>query len=331
MCAKDTSAPEDVPSEPEDGGDESTEEIRPRITGEPAARVGAYAELHGLSQREATEQLILIATGAQDVGERVEAMDAKLERVLEELQAPGVGAPVEDNGVVADGAVRAKIDYNNLSWNHQEPISRDEAQFSNSAVLKHTPRTRVPVVRGILLDEERERLSERELRELIMDVFGCARATADGYLQTGQHRSWHPHPELEISRQTDLFEKLQEQLLRVVDPGSKDKVRSCSSLEELFTEHDTVTNSDGEILRVWEPKPQYFVSERLFNARTRQTLWKLEAFLKERTRSGKAKLLFTRVLAYAQERGDLTEEQAAEIRTELQEEGVELPSDSWWE
>lgn len=314
MCAKDTSPPE----------------IRPRISGSPAERVRQYAQEKGITQSEAAEQLVMIATGARDVGQNVEAMNAKLDRVLQEMQAPGVGAPVENGQVAADGATLEKINYNNLTWDHSEPISREEADFASKDVVRMTPRTRVPVIRGILLDEgyseDGSSISEERLLGVIRDVFECAPQTAENYLERGAHRSWYPHPECYLGG-SDLLGDLKEQLRGELSDYKLEKV---SSLSELLS--DRIKDDDDEIKEVWQSSTAYYLhssSEQLHTAYARALLNRIANYLRGEPDSVKWQLMFTRVAAYAREHSQTPEEEISALEEELREEDVPLPSE-WW-
>lgn len=317
MCAKDTST---------GTVDPESREVRPRISGEAAQQLQTFAERNDMTQSEAAEHLIKLATGATSIGTEISSINSKLDRVLEGLQAPGVASPVEEDGLAADGATTAKLNYDELSPGHSEPIAPDESNFEHPSVVKHTPRTRVPVMRGILLHEDVESLPERELLQRLQSTFGCSQPTAEGYVEHGMHRSWYPNPERGIES-PQLLEEIKSELKSHPQTDSK-RIDKCSSISELMPE--TVETTGGEVHPVWDPSSEIYVDERLYRAKLTFLLSRLSQFLQDRPKSGKTKLLLVSSMDYARAQAGMGEK-VQELRAELSEEGIQLPESGWYQ
>lgn len=316
MCAKDA----------DDTGEAETASVFARVQPETKRKLEEYMEARGLSQRAALEQIIHIVTDSADLGETVQEMDAKLERVLQELEAPGVGAPVEDAGVVADGATRARTDYDALQWWHSVELSRDEADFAEPGVVSQTPRHRIPVMRGILLEESTPRLSESELRAELMEVFECTPQTAGNYVETGTFKSWYPAPMYRLNRGEE-FERLKERIAEEGDTAAQ----GLESMAELFPEQ--VERVEEGMAEVWESQPEYILTEQLNDALLRRAIQRVRLFMQQHApRSFKGAHVLALLLHLRVEEGELSEEGREERERELSEvDGVHVAQRGWWE
>lgn len=301
-----------------------------RVSTEAKRQIEEYKELHDCTQWEAVDSLIKIAAGSTDVATQIESMDAKLQRVLEQLDAPGIGQQLADGQVAADGAVTQQLDYDNLPPKHDLEISIEEADFSDPEVVSQTPRARVPVIRGILLDNDRERISPGELETLTRDVFGCTLPTAQNYLEYGSGKAWYPDPGWQLTQSEELWSAMKEEMLEAGVP--KGKLRRAGGLQAYCSDRVTISGEDRptEERYVLPVEEEYLLEEQMFNAKIRQILSNMEHYLRERPKAGKYKLLLERVLALGQEQGDLQAETAEELRERLESEGVQLPNREWW-
>lgn len=303
-------------------------QLHSRVSREAMEQVEQYADLHDCPKWEAVDRLIKIGAGGTDVATQVDAMDAKLQRVLEELQAPGIGSEISEDGIAADGALSAKIDYDNLQWRHSVEISPEEAAFSDPSVVSQTPRSRVPVVRGILLDRDTTRVTHGELVTLIRDVFNCTLPTAEGYAETGEHKSWYPHPGWELTRNEALWSRLKDEMVEAGVPERALELKD--GMQDYCSERVQLDEERGEryVLPVEE---EYLVDDALFNAQIRQIVSNMEHQIREHTSSGKYKLLLEWVFHYGQQHGDLAQSEIDDVRERIRDAGAELPGRNWWE
>ena len=313
-----------------DAGGSGRVQLHCRVSTEAKQQIEEYAELHDCAQWEAVDSLIKIAAGSTDVGRQIESMDAKLQRVLEQLDAPGIGQQLADGQVAADGAVTQKIDYDNLPWEHDLEISSEEADFSDPSVVSQTPRSRVPVIRGILLGNDRERITPGELTALTRGVFDCTLPTARGYVETGSGKSWYPDPGWYLTESEDLWIAFKEEMQ---EAGVAERVLEQKEGFQSYCSEKVEISREGrptEERYVLPVEEEYLVERELFNAKIRQILSNMEQQLREHPKSGKFKLLLEWYLAYGQREGDLQESDVEAVRERLEKAGVQLPNREWW-
>lgn len=319
------------------GSEAEPVKIYPRIQEETHERLEDYCEQHNLSKSAGVDKLLRIALGDGDTGKRVEELEAKLDTVLEALDAPTVGSPEqreqnrqlreeregESGDVITDGAATQKVDYDNLTPEHTVSLEPDEADYSDKETVRCTQTARVPVMRGLMLERVDGVVPESEVTELAKDTFGCTHRTARSYVEWGHGRSWYRNPATVIE-EDGVFEQLTEEL---EERGKAHRIERTDSLRDLL---GRIRTDDGETQHIWSNEATVTLDERLQEARTRKLLTRL--FEAACSSPGRAEysLLYARVLAYARKHESVDAQLISEQLSELEAAGVEAPS-RWWE
>lgn len=335
MCAKMNGREEGSPET-----DESDEwkRLNVRVSPDAISIANSHANKWGCSRAEAVDRMIRIASGSTDLGSEILEMRQDLDSVLEALNAPGLGAEVQDDGIAADGATAAKVDYNALSPTHTVEIDPDEREFTRSQVLKQTPRHRVPVLRGFLLQKHdgftngKTKTTESAVVDLAIREFGCTKATARNYVQRGHGSSWYLTPSRHLER-TGWLRAMNEWR----DENAHAK-KHAGSLKDFFPMEvpeerlDTGANDYREARTPLIPESdKLHGSPHLHEAEANQLLSRALTAVEQRPTAAKYHLLVHRVVEYMGEFeiSNNNEERVAEVFGELEGNGVEVHEAVW--
>lgn len=193
----------------------SENQVHSRVSDAELELLDEWTDNRDISRAEGIRQLIHIVCGDGDdtgIHAQLEDIQTQLDELTElhhqpDLSgAPEAPAPAQASGepeVTADGGITATTtDYSSLGMSHTRPIAPDEADFSDPSVVGQTPAARLPVLRGVLIHQMRNRsteiIEEQELQNLIEQTFGTTRKTTRRYVREAvKHGLINPHPTID--------------------------------------------------------------------------------------------------------------------------------------